>query len=79
MMRPNIHEDVIHTDHERYPDFVEVGKAGSRIHIAFSADRPEEAIDRIDEALTLRDYCVNSLLAQAEREVGRIQARKVQP
>jgi len=69
MMRPKIVEDWIYTDRVKYPDHIELGKAGTRLSVAFNADHPEEAIDRIDEALAIRDYAVNALMKSIEKEV----------
>ncbi len=72
-MRPTITEepikDRILPDHNFYPDSVEIGKAGSRLKIYFNADDLETALRRCDEALLVREYAVNGLLAQVEKDI----------
>lgn len=61
--------DRIHTDHVKYPDHIEIGKAGCRLSVAFNADDLDGAIDRIDHALLVRDYSINALLKEVEKEI----------
>jgi CBS-domain-containing membrane protein len=73
MMRPVITEepikDRILVNHNIYPDSVEIGKAGSRLKIYFNADDLETALRRCDEALLVREYAVNGLLKQIEKDI----------
>jgi hypothetical protein len=68
MMIPRPQEH-IHTDTQKYPDSIELGKAGSRMKVAFNADDPEKAMERIDQAFLIRGYAINELLKDIEREV----------
>lgn len=76
MMRPKVTEEVIHTDHIRYPDHIELGKAGARLSVAFNADDPEEAIDRIDQAMLVFEYGRNEIMKRIEQEIKRIREAK---
>ena len=69
MTRPKITEERIHTDHVQFPDWIELGRVGSRVHISFNADDLDHAVDRIDNALVARDYGINALMKAIEKEV----------
>jgi hypothetical protein len=60
--------DVIHTDYKKYPDSLEIGKAGTRLTVAFNIDDPIQARDRIDEGMALRDHAITALNIRIEKE-----------
>ena len=72
VMPPNPSSEHIHTDTLKYPDSIELGKAGSRMKIAFNADDPEQAMERIDNAFLIRGYAINEFMKDIEREVTRV-------
>ena len=69
-MSEKVAVDWIHTDKIQYPDSLEIGKAGTRLTVAFNIDDPEQARDRIDEGMALRDYAMNSLQISIEKELA---------
>jgi hypothetical protein len=69
-MSEKVAVDWIHTDRVEYPDALEIGKAGTRLTVAFNIDDPEQARDRIDEGMALRDYAMNSLQISIEKELA---------
>ena len=68
--------DWIHTDKVQYPDSLEIGKAGTRLTVAFNIDDPIQARDRIDEGMALRDHAITALNIRIERELA-VKAAKV--
>ena len=68
-MPPNPPAERIHTNTQKYPDSIELGKAGSRMKVSFNADDPEKAMERIDNAFLIRGYAINEFLKEVEREV----------
>jgi len=66
-MLPKINR--VHTNTELFPDWIEIGKVGSRLHISFNADNLEQAIDRIDSAFVARDYAVQNIMKVIEKEI----------
>jgi hypothetical protein len=68
-MPPRTTKDRIHTDRVKYPDFIEVGKVGARLHISFNANNLGEALERVDSAFVVRDYTVNELMKVMEKEI----------
>ena len=75
VMPPNPQAEHIHTDTQKYPDSIELGKAGSRMKVSFNADDPAQAMERIDNAFLIRGYAINEYLKDIEREVKGV-ARK---
>jgi hypothetical protein len=69
-MSEKVAVDWIHTDKVQYPDSLEIGKAGTRLTVAFNIDDPIQARDRIDEGMALRDYAMNSLAIRIEKELA---------
>jgi hypothetical protein len=62
MMHTKIVEERIHTDTSRHPDAIDIGKAGARVHITFNALDLVDARERVDNAMTIRDYAINELI-----------------
>lgn len=62
--------DYLRTDPIKYPDYLTLGRVGSRLTVAFNADDEQGALDRIDHALVIRTYGLNAL-AIAEEEIKR--------
>jgi hypothetical protein len=50
-----------------YPDSIEISKLGIKLKVAFNIDYPDNARDRIDEALGMRDYATNQFLKSIEK------------
>jgi len=70
MMKDRVIEERIHTDHNAFPDRLELGRAGSRLTISFNADDEAGAATRVDSALLIRSYALNAL-AICEEEIHR--------
>ena len=70
MMHAKVIEERIHTDHNAFPDRLELGRAGSRLTISFNADDEAGAATRVDSALLIRSYALNAL-AICEEEIHR--------
>ena len=76
MMHSKVIEERIHTDHNAFPDRLELGRAGSRLTIAFNADDEATAATRVDSALLIRSYALNAL-AICEEEIHRQALTKI--
>jgi len=74
MRHDKITEERIHTDISSHPDAIDIGKAGSRVHITFNALDLVDARERVDNAMTIRDYAINELIIRelkaAEAKAG---------
>ena len=70
MMKDRVIEERIHTDHNAFPDRLELGRAGSRLTISFNADDEAGAATRVDSALAIRSYAMNALMI-CEEEIHR--------
>ena len=70
MMKDRVIEERIHTDHNAFPDRLDLGRAGSRLTISFNADDEAGAATRVDSALLIRSYALNAL-AICEEEIHR--------
>ena len=62
MRSDKITEERIHTDISSHPDAIDIGKAGARVHITFNALDLVDARERVDNAMTIRDYAINELI-----------------
>lgn len=74
MMKSQIIEERIHTDIAKHPDAIDIGKAGARVHITFNALDLVDARERVDNAMTIRDYAINELII---RELKAAEAKAV--
>ena len=70
MLKYSITEEYVIADKVLYPDKIELGKTGGRLTVAFNANNPKEALERIDMAFLVRGYAIESLML-AEKEVFR--------
>ena len=74
MRHDKITEERIHTDISSHPDAIDIGKAGARVHITFNALDLVDARERVDNAMTIRDYAINELIIRelkaAEAKAG---------